>query len=54
MKKTKRGTEGHIEEQELGKDKCFNRNGKQVPVSTMQKTDLLLLASEKAAFCKIT
>ena len=38
LKKTKRGTEGHIEEQELGKDKCFNRNGKQVPVSTMQKT----------------
>ena len=38
LKKTKRGTEGQIEEQGLGKDKCFNRNGKQDPVSTMQKT----------------
>ena len=28
LKKTKRGTEGQIEEQGLGKDKCFNRNGK--------------------------
>ena len=42
LKKTKRGTEGHIEEQELGKDKCFNnRNGKQDSVNVNYAKDWL-------------